>query len=124
MSFTKIMKQRSKELQIKRKQEHEEYKSEQERQMKLTSDLIHYNFQMEREYVLNREKELQKEYDNKISFLDIHAKTLPYKLWLTLRDIINNDYFQIESDLSKGKISQNELDELRIIASQYKGIAS
>ncbi len=62
---------------------------------------------------------LKKKQDKRIqaikSILDKYARILSYREYLTLRDYLTKDFYQIESDLRKGKIDTKLVLKIRDI---------
>jgi hypothetical protein len=78
--------------------------------------LYNAKYREEREEHERQEEETHKEIESVNSFLYVWAKRLSYREWLTLRDIVTNDYMQIESDLNRNKITAEQFNQLKSIA--------
>jgi len=118
MSYTKLVKQWERESKQKQKKEKMEMLIERERVEKYKENIYFSEMREIKEANEKREKE-HTDYIIKVrNFLHEQAKKLNYTHWITLRDVLTNDYFQIEGDLIKGKISENELAEIKQIALQ------
>lgn len=118
MSYTKLIKQWSNDHKKKMKLERIEYLKEQERKAERKAKM--FWLLMKEEKAEN--ERLEKEYNERVKkvseFLYEQGKILSYRHWLTLRDILTLDHYQIESDLSKGKITNKELEQLKQLALQ------
>jgi uncharacterized protein with HEPN domain len=89
-----------------------------EKETKFKENLIHAMFKEEVAEQERREKQLIEDIESINKFLHIQAKSLNYNEWLTLRDIVTNDYMQLENDIKKGKITLLQVNKLKAIAKE------
>jgi hypothetical protein len=117
-TYSDDMKKAKRELEKRNKLERIESQKIAEHELFLISQSIHNRFKAEREYEENKYKNLQNEINKKTEFLHAYASKLSYREWLTLRDILYSDHMQIQSDINRGKITEEQRERMKEISKE------
>jgi hypothetical protein len=115
-TYSQMIQKEKRQSKIKFKLEKLESIKRMEEETKFQEKLYNAKYREEKEEQRRQEEEAQKEIESINSFLYVWAKRLTYREWLTLRDIVTNDYMQIEADIKRNKITEEQINRLKSIA--------
>ena len=108
MKYNKVLSERDKEIKRQRKFDEDVTQkiAEIDRRIESRNTVMpiiqNIVWRKEHEELINKKDEIK----NKL------VGTLPYKLWIVCWDLLNDDYYQIEADMQRGKVTINEVKEV------------
>ena len=111
MSYSKLVKQWKKESKQRRKQEEKINKKMQELDEKINNNMV---LSIITEDITRRQEQEQRIKEKDSIILEIRSNNhfIEYKEFLIYWDIMTENYYQIEGDLKKGKITINSIKKV------------
>ena len=110
-SYTKMLKESERRFRAKIKKEKEEMQKQREKEEAFKAEMFFLQKKKKKREAERLERERVERAERNFKFLQSIASTMNYKNWLLHRDILNNDFYQIEGDLLKGNISKEEVEK-------------
>ncbi|MGL5329911.1 MAG: hypothetical protein ACRDD7_11620 [Peptostreptococcaceae bacterium] len=113
MSYTKMLKQAEKAYKARMKKENIEREEARIKQAKTDMLIRAAMYREEKAQIKALEEEEKRIVQCKNDIRDTLAGTLPYKLWIVCYDLLCDNWYQIESDIQRGKITLEEVEEVK-----------
>ena len=109
-SYSSDLKKFHKEYKIKMKKEKIQSQLQREKEEQFKRDMYFAEIREEKQNAINTEKQIEEKRIKNIEFMQSIGQSVPYKIWLLYRDVINNQYWQVIDDLNRNKITLNDIN--------------